>query len=77
MTALIFLSAAATSSKRGERKSLRGWASRAGHVHRHDDIWIGGNTVTVVNGAIDLTDVSRSDPNPERSRAPGFSRDWT
>jgi PhzF family phenazine biosynthesis protein len=34
---------------------------RAGRVHVErdgDDIWIGGNTVTVVNGTIDLTNVS-------------------
>jgi hypothetical protein len=35
-----------------------------------DDIWIGSNTATGVNGTIDLTD-------PERSRAATFSRDIT
>jgi PhzF family phenazine biosynthesis protein len=40
---------------------------RAGRVHIEcdgDDIWIGGNTVTVVNGKIDLTDVRRADAQP-------------
>jgi hypothetical protein len=41
-----------------ELGSPEGRAGRA-HIERDgDDIWIGGNTVTVVNGTIDLADVS-------------------
>ena len=35
------------------------WGASRVHIERDgDDIWIGGNIVTVVNGTIDLTDVS-------------------